>query len=186
MNDWARLLVELLSVLTFAQTVIWLNNARYKGPKGTLRMRQILSRLNLETKGFKAGQTQDDYEQDGLKPGEFYEGEVDGYPAEISFEPATGWMKHPSYTVRVCLDIFGGVPPNNIGGTNIESCNWVARKISIGKFNHPSGERLVDVARELIEDATRNKDSGIAAGGTQKKDTYYHAYCRSRPQPDSH
>ena len=155
MNSWAWLLVELLSVLVFAQTVIWLNNAKYRGPRGRLRIRQILSRLKLEANGFNVGQTQGDPEKDGLKPGEYYEGEVDGYPVEISFKPSTGWIEHPYYIVRVCLAVFGGGASSNTVVTNSEAYDWVESQMIVGKFSHPSGERLIDVARELISDANR-------------------------------
>ena len=159
MNGWAWLLVELLSILAFAQTVIWLNNARYRGLNGRLRIRQILSRLKVEANGFKVGQTRGGHEKGDLNQEEYYEGEVDGYPVEISFEPSTGWIKHPHYTVRVCLAVFGGIETSGISETNREGCNWVESQAPVGKFSHPSGERLIEVARELIKDATRKQDS---------------------------
>ncbi|MGY3089726.1 hypothetical protein ACVWYF_002774 [Hymenobacter sp. UYAg731] len=155
MNSWAWLFVELISVLAFAQAVICLNNARYKGPKSALRIQKILSRLKLEANGFKVGQTRGDYEKDGLKSGKYYKGEVDGYPVEISFEPSAGWIKHSHYKVRVYLAAFGEVTSNNTDGTNREICNLVESQMTIGKFSHPSGERLIDAAREIIKDATR-------------------------------
>ena len=156
MNGWVWFLLELLSVLAFAQAFIWLNNARYKGPKGALRVRQILSQLKLETNGFEVGQIDTKRKNGVISTGGYYEGWVDDYPVDISFEPSTGWVKHPYYIVRVCLSGFSDVTANGTSKIKRESCNWVESNVTIGKFGHPSGESLLDVARELIKDATRN------------------------------
>jgi hypothetical protein len=183
-------LLSLLATLLFAQFVIWYNN-RFSRFRDERFLQQQEPFFGLKQLGFQIideAYISHKDRADTVTPASI--GLVNNYSVEISFNWVTGWSRQPHYRVRV---FFEPGSRNVILIKELVECklaqsksfrwqeDWLLKpvyaenKVFISKFHHPSSQRLVEAATELIKELQRldlnpiEYEDGISLSTKQKE-----------------